>query len=133
MRICVNKGVLNPSISNTTLNSSYKNSYLAFDGNFYGKIPTFASDKQSCDVSLPYFNGSQCIKCELPNYFNFETLKCEVCSSGLNFSITSRLCEVPLSKFKYYSNLNSEYTLYNGDPSELNAEIGRIKASGSAL
>jgi hypothetical protein len=118
MRICVNKNVLNPSLSNLSL---IKNSYIAFDGNFYGKIPVFASEKQSCDVSSPYFNGSQCIRCELPNYFNFYNLKCETCQPGLNFNVISRNCEVPLSKFKYYSNLNSEYTFYNGNESELNA------------
>lgn len=58
MRICVNKNAMNSSSNNNqNINNSYKNSYIAFDGNFYGKIPKFIPDKPSCDSSSPYFNG----------------------------------------------------------------------------
>ena len=71
------------------LETQYK-SNLNDAKNYHGEAPEISKDYVSiveCPKDNPFFNGEICLKCELPNYFNFDKMKCQSCPKGEIFDI----------------------------------------------
>lgn len=68
------------------------NSYLLGQRNFVGKVPIYQSLLGVCSKDKRYFNGVECIVCEIPKFFNFFTLSCETCPLKYTFDTTIQAC-----------------------------------------
>lgn len=93
--------------------SGYKNNYLVDADNFAGNIPTYDPQYETCDKATPFFDGKNCIKCELPQYFNMTEKSCVTCPTDNYFNIINKQCE--FSNQKFITNLKSDDIYYNGD------------------
>lgn len=47
----------------------------------------------TCPQDAPYFDGSSCIACLLPNYFDFQTEKCLTCGKDYHFDQKDKECK----------------------------------------
>lgn len=67
---------------------------LTAKNNYIGNPPNTPSDTLTsvCPLEKPYSSRNICQACDLPNFFNFLTNNCEVCSNDMTFSIESRTC-----------------------------------------
>jgi hypothetical protein len=43
--------------------------------------------KCGCPSGLPYFDGTVCIGCFIPQYWNGKNMKCESCQKGTYYSL----------------------------------------------
>lgn len=58
-----------------------------------------------------------CIECSSSLYFNYDTLKCEVCPAGTVFDINVHVCAAQTPAGTYYTNIEesaSRELLYGG-------------------
>lgn len=63
--------------------------------NFYpkdGPFPTPGNGSTPCPANTPYFNGTDCIVCVLPNYFNIPTQTCQACPAGQVWNFNQLQC-----------------------------------------
>ena len=64
--------------------------------NYIGNPPNApaTTDKKilGCPVDKPFSNGQQCVACEMPKFFNFQTNQCELCATDLSFDLNFRKC-----------------------------------------
>lgn len=61
-----------------------KNSYSSV-GNYVGPRPAPVSNLSTCPSSAPFFNGSLCLACSLPNYFDYSRSLCAACPPSQHF------------------------------------------------
>lgn len=47
---------------------------------------------QTCPKETPFFNGKQCVACQMPAYFSIQTLSCSLCPEGQGFSLVQYKC-----------------------------------------
>ena len=88
--------------------------------NYIGKQPPFDPKLTSCPSSLPYFNGSNCLGCSFPNYFDYTTSLCLTCGTGLKFDTVNHICVpnssvIPPNKI-FNTNINPSSQNYVGAP-----------------
>lgn len=55
-----------------------KNSYGGAP-NSIGTIPPTVNNLTTCPQTSPFFDGQQCVNCQLPNFFDFNTKVCQAC------------------------------------------------------
>ena len=94
-----------------------KNTYPG-QTNYFGKQPAFDPKLTSCPSSSPFFSGSQCISCPLPNYFDYASSLCLQCGTGLKFDTINHIC-IPNSSVippnqLFNSNINPSSQNYVG-------------------
>lgn len=75
--------------------------------NYRGEVP--AVDKSyltvnKCSKDSPYFDGKICLKCQLPNYFDFKTNRCYSCAYRYQFSTEDKKCNPIKLKTGYKNN-----------------------------
>lgn len=105
-----------------------KNSNPSGGTNFIGNQPASIPNLSICPSTTPYFDGSQCISCNLPNYFDYTNLVCLVCGDGLQFDVASKICK-PLDNsvspkyVKYNSNLAGNTQNYAGSPPQASSSL----------
>lgn len=46
-----------------------------------------------CPQAAPFWNGSACVSCFQPRYFDFSLLKCSDCGSGNYYSLAESTCK----------------------------------------
>lgn len=81
------------------------------------QVPNFNSSLLTCPTATPYFNGTTCIACNYPMYFNFKTFQCQNCPAGLKFNTLNRQCE--FEKQTFVTDTSNENVLFNGNYSTL--------------
>jgi hypothetical protein len=74
--------------------------------NYVGVPPPAAPSLGNCPSALPFFDGSNCISCTLPFFFNFSSNLCGACSSQLVFDAGTKQCVVNPLLVYYTSSLN---------------------------
>jgi hypothetical protein len=89
------------------------NNNMVVLNNFIGQIPDFNNTLATCPNDKPFFNGINCIQCVLPNYVDFNTMKCQSCNPNYNFNIANRQCTANNPQF--YTNIRVSNIFYNGD------------------
>ena len=52
------------------------------------------SEEPECPSTAPFFNGSKCVTCYLPKYWNVDEKKCLDCPAGENYDIAEKICRV---------------------------------------
>ena len=58
-----------------------------------GKVYNPATKHCGCPRDKPFFTGSECISCYLPQYWNHDTRACEWCKDNFVYNIHSKKCE----------------------------------------
>lgn len=58
-----------------------------------GSVADPATATCLCPQQKPHFDGTQCIACNPPDYFEATSRKCQNCPSGASFNSTSKQCE----------------------------------------
>jgi hypothetical protein len=71
-----------------------------FDVNTYTCLYT------SCPPSQPFWDGSKCVSCYLPQYWNYQVNSCTNCPAGTNYDIEVNQCVVCQSGYTY------DYTIF---------------------
>lgn len=111
--------------------TAQKNSNIGNINNFMYAMPLYNDSLSTCDQKAPFFNGAACISCDLPLYFNFKTLQCEGCPSGLKFNSQNRLCEYNNQKF--ISNTANPNIYYNGNYQAMADSINAKRLSDASI
>lgn len=57
-----------------------------------GQVYNSTTNQCECPKYAPFFDGSKCLACYLPNYWDTFSLKCLTCPSGQFYNLTSKLC-----------------------------------------
>ena len=60
--------------------------------NYIGVLPPAVAGGSTCPDSTPFYDGSQCVGCAYPRYFDFSDKTCKGCPEGLSFSLATHLC-----------------------------------------
>ena len=107
------------------------NSNIAQSTNFMGQVPPYNSALLTCSLTTPYFDGSTCVACSLPNYFDFATLTCQPCPPSTAFDPTNRLCTY--SSPSYVTNLNNPNIFYNGNYSALQTTLSQSQLTYASV
>ena len=58
-------------------------------------LPTIPTGVTSCPSTQPFWNGTSCLKCSLPQYWNVNKKQCQSCSPGLVFDPNLKNCTLP--------------------------------------
>lgn len=88
--------------------------------NYVGPHPAQVTNLTTCPSSAPFFNGSACIACVVPNYFDFTRSLCAACPKDQQFDQNQHECK-PLNNTvqptapKFNSNIGSAQN-YIGSP-----------------
>lgn len=104
-----------------------KNSNPLFLNNSIGSVNKI-DNLTTCPSTAPYFNGNDCISCQLPSYFDFSNSVCLTCGVGYQFDVSSKIC-MPLnnSVSPQYPQLNSNLSPgtnnYVGTPPNQNNQL----------
>lgn len=57
-----------------------------------GPFPVPSDDATPCNSSSPYYNGTSCIPCALPKYFDIASQTCKHCPNGQAFDLSEKQC-----------------------------------------
>lgn len=107
------------------------NNNMAAMSNYAGKIPDFNSQLATCPSDQPFFDGSRCISCNLPNYVDFNTMSCKACNQNYIFATYNRECVI--SSPNFYTNLNANNIFYNGDFNVVKQAINSAKSQNPQM
>lgn len=57
------------------------------------RIPPGYENVHNCPEDKPFYDEDECVACELPHYFNFNSNNCEVCNPGSEFDVNEHKCK----------------------------------------
>ena len=132
---CPTGSVFNYSIHQCSYSSGgtvLKNTYPD-QNNYIGTQPAFDPKLASCSVSQPFFNGTNCLACATPNYFDYTNNLCLTCGKGLKFDTVNHIC-VPNSSVIppnqiFNSNINPSTQNYYGNAPPANPLVSTCPPS----
>lgn len=61
-----------------------------------GPFPTPDPDATPCPSTAPYYNGTFCIQCPMPKYFDIPSQSCQYCPNGTVFGLNEKACVTSL-------------------------------------
>lgn len=82
---------------------------------------------QTCPKETPFFNGRECIGCQLPAYFSLQTLSCILCPDGQGFSLVQGKCIASKYLQTVYTSLVSpQVQNYLGTPPKVDPAFEKV-------
>ena len=95
-------------------NYPYANNYALMGA---PAIPAAPSNMTACPSTHPFWNSTNCIKCNLPDFWNVKTSQCVTCSGGLIFDVNLKNCTLPQNNTLSYLFGNSSWVTAPGNMS----------------
>ena len=78
-------------------------------------LPAAPAGVTSCPSTQPYWNSTNCVKCNLPEYWNVNTSQCLSCIPGLVFDTILKNCTRPHNNTLSYLFGNSRWVTAPGN------------------